>query len=70
MPVLIADIYNESENKFTIVFTFGNNSSQTEVTKKYEKVLTNSTKSFVGNEAKLTRESLLHVTKETVKYVQ
>ena len=48
-PVLIKDKDKETENKITVVSTFGNDSSPTEVTKKYEKVLINSTKSFIDN---------------------
>ena len=48
-PVLIKDKDKEIKNKITVVSTFGNDSSLTEVTKKYEKFLINSTKSFIDN---------------------
>ena len=48
-PVLMKDKDKETENKITVISTFGNDSSLTEVTNKYEKVLINSTKSFIVN---------------------
>ena len=46
-PVLIKDKDKETEDKITVASKFRNDSSLTEVTKKYEKVLINSTKSFI-----------------------
>ena len=50
-PVLIKDKDKETEDKITVASKFRNDSSLTEVTKKYEKVLINSTKSFIDKKS-------------------
>ena len=48
-PILMKDKDKGTENKVTVVSTFGNDSSFTEVIKRYEKVIIKSTKSFIDN---------------------
>ena len=50
-PVLMKDKDRETEDKITVASKFRNDSSLTEVTKKYEKVLINSTKSFIDKKS-------------------